>query len=141
MTYSQHPSLDVLLLAIGRKVRYERELLGYSQEVFAEKAGFHRTYIGMVERGEQNLTIQSCSKFAEACGMSVYSFFMSSLAEFDFPGDQINEIFKEVDVFEEHHLSQIDDCVFLVNMDGNIVYIIAPLKRVCQISLLAQQMV
>ena len=40
--------------------------LGYSQQALAEKAGLHRTYIGIVERGEKNITISSCFKIATA---------------------------------------------------------------------------
>lgn len=41
----------------GKAVRKERLKLELSQERLAEKAGVHRTYIGMIERGEKNITI------------------------------------------------------------------------------------
>ena len=55
-----------LLISIGFKIRRERMNLGYSQQALAEKAGLHRTYIGIVERGEKNITISSCFKIATA---------------------------------------------------------------------------
>jgi transcriptional regulator with XRE-family HTH domain len=55
-----------LLTALGSNIRAERCRRGLSQEVLAEKTGLHRTYIGVVERGEKNITIFNCSKIADA---------------------------------------------------------------------------
>jgi transcriptional regulator with XRE-family HTH domain len=55
-----------LLSALGSNIRAERCRRGYSQEALAEKSGLHRTYIGVVERGEKNITIFNCSKIANA---------------------------------------------------------------------------
>ena len=54
------------LLDFGKKVRKERLQRGLSQEKLAEKAGLHRTYIGMIERGEKNITILNIIKIAKA---------------------------------------------------------------------------
>lgn len=40
-----------------------------SQEGLANKAGVHRTYIGMIERGEKNITIKNICKIANALGV------------------------------------------------------------------------
>ena len=50
----------------GQKVRLERNKLGISQEKLASLAGVHRTYVGMIERGEKNLTITNIYKIAKA---------------------------------------------------------------------------
>jgi len=55
-----------ILVKFGRKVRERRRALGISQEDFAELAGVHRTYVGMIERGEKNITLRNISKFAKA---------------------------------------------------------------------------
>ena len=47
---------------VGKRLRIRRTELGYSQELTSEKAGLHPTYIGQVERGEKNLTIESLEK-------------------------------------------------------------------------------
>ncbi|WP_081423669.1 helix-turn-helix domain-containing protein [Pelodictyon luteolum] len=60
-----------LLSFIGKRIRRERVRRGLSQEAFAEKAGFHRTYIGTVERGAQSVTLQSYNKFARALGLNI----------------------------------------------------------------------
>lgn len=50
---------------IGRNLRRHRESLGLSQEQFAEHLGVHRTYMGAVERGERNMTLQTVERLAE----------------------------------------------------------------------------
>lgn len=57
-------------LAFGRKVRELRELAGLSQEAFAELAGLHRTYIGSIERGERNVSIDNIVKIAAALSVT-----------------------------------------------------------------------
>jgi transcriptional regulator with XRE-family HTH domain len=50
----------------GEKVREERHRLGLSQEELASRAGVHRTYIGMIERAEKNITLENIEKIAKA---------------------------------------------------------------------------
>ena len=50
---------------LGLAIRKRRETLGLSQERLAELADCHRNYIGKVERGEQNITIDMVSRFAD----------------------------------------------------------------------------
>jgi transcriptional regulator with XRE-family HTH domain len=59
-----------ILVKFGNKVRTERLKLGLSQEAFAEKAGVHRTYIGMIERAEKNITLENIEKIAKALNLS-----------------------------------------------------------------------
>ena len=60
-----------LLEQFGRRVRELRQAQGLSQEELAELTGFHRTYIGMVERGERNLSLSNVGVFAKIFEMSV----------------------------------------------------------------------
>jgi len=48
------------------KIRNERAI---SQEKLGSLAGVHRTYIGMIERGEKNITIANMEKIARALGL------------------------------------------------------------------------
>lgn len=57
--------------ALGRAIRSRRMKTGLSQEAFADIAGIHRTYIGSVERGERNISLQNMARIAKALGTSV----------------------------------------------------------------------
>jgi transcriptional regulator with XRE-family HTH domain len=60
-----------ILIIFGKKVRNERLKRGLSQEELADLAGVHRTYIGMIERAEKNLTLTNIDKIAKALGVSI----------------------------------------------------------------------
>mgnify|MGYP001609220615 CR=1 FL=1 len=64
-----------VLIKFGKKVRTERLRLGLSQEQLATKAGVHRTYIGMIERAEKNITLENIEKIAKALGISIKQIF------------------------------------------------------------------
>lgn len=55
----------------GEKVRVERHKLGLSQEELASRAGVHRTYIGMIERAEKNITLENIEKIASALNIPI----------------------------------------------------------------------
>lgn len=60
---------------LGQRIRNYRTLKGLSQEKLAELAGCHHTYIGQVERGEKNATIESIDKISSALGVSLSTLF------------------------------------------------------------------
>lgn len=60
---------------IGRRVRNYRIEKGLSQEKLAELSGCHPTYIGQVERGEKNATLESIEKIASAMNVSLAQLF------------------------------------------------------------------
>jgi len=66
---------EEILIKFGNKVRKERTKLGLSQERLAAKAGVHRTYIGMLERAEKNITLENIEKVAKALNLRLSDFF------------------------------------------------------------------
>ena len=55
-------------IKLGMALRKKREALGFSQEELAEKIDCHRNYVGLVERGEYNVTVEMVARFGEALG-------------------------------------------------------------------------
>jgi transcriptional regulator with XRE-family HTH domain len=64
-----------ILIKFGNKVRQERLKRNLSQEDFAEIIGVHRTYIGMIERAEKNITLANIEKIAKALKMPINRLF------------------------------------------------------------------
>ena len=60
-----------ILQQFGKRVREERLKRGFSQERLGELAKVHRTYIGMIERAEKNITLTNMEKIARALGTKV----------------------------------------------------------------------
>lgn len=60
-----------ILKKFGNKIREERLKQNLSQEELASRAGVHRTYIGMIERAEKNVTLESIEKLSRALNVSV----------------------------------------------------------------------
>ena len=59
-------------ILFGVRLRLAREKMVLSQELLAEKAGLHRTYIGQVERGERNISVDSMERLADAVGLELW---------------------------------------------------------------------
>ncbi len=60
-----------ILKNIGNNVREYRKSKGISQEELAFDAELHRTYIGMIERAEKNITILNIEKIAKALNVTI----------------------------------------------------------------------
>ena len=58
---------------LAQVIRERRLKLGLSQEALAAKAKVHRTYVGMIERGERSPTCDVAYKLARALGVSLSS--------------------------------------------------------------------
>jgi transcriptional regulator with XRE-family HTH domain len=60
----QHPNA-----ILARNLRALRKKRGWSQEEMAEECGLHRTYVGAIERGERNVTLDTLTRLAHALGV------------------------------------------------------------------------
>lgn len=58
--------MTTLRAKLGLAVRRLRRAAGYSQESFADRCGVHRTYMGSVERGETNISLDNLERIARA---------------------------------------------------------------------------
>lgn len=59
----------------GDRVKKLRLAKGWSQEEFAFECDLHRTYIGAIERGERNISIDNIEKIASALRIKVSELF------------------------------------------------------------------
>ncbi len=67
-----------LLVKFGKRIQGLRKERSWSREKLADETGFHRTYIGMIERGERNPSLININVFAETFGMSIPELFKLS---------------------------------------------------------------
>lgn len=64
------PPMATLRARLGRAVRRLRKGTGYSQESFADRCGLHRTYMGSIERGETNISLDNIERVAKTLGLT-----------------------------------------------------------------------
>ena len=67
--------MEDIRIHFGARVRQLRTERGWSQEGLADRAGLHRTYIGSIERGEQNISLENIEKLAATLGVSLAELF------------------------------------------------------------------
>lgn len=64
-----------ILKFVGQRIRDLRKNKGLSQEELGEKAGFHFSYIGGIERAEKNISLLNLEKIANSLNVTVYDLF------------------------------------------------------------------
>ncbi|MBK9959266.1 MAG: helix-turn-helix domain-containing protein [Chitinophagaceae bacterium] len=85
-----------ILIKFGDRVREIRKEKGISQEQLSFQADLHRTYIGMIERAEKNITLVNIEKIANALKVSV-----NDLMNFD--GSDANRLRKKWQDYSGKH--------------------------------------
>lgn len=66
---------EPILLQFGHRVQEIRKARNLSQEQLAALAGVHRTYIGMIERAEKNITLCNIERIAQALKVEIKDLF------------------------------------------------------------------
>lgn len=66
-------------IVLAKNIRVKRHIKKISQEELAEIAGLHRTYIGAIERGQQNVSIDNIEKIAIALECTVQELFIEGV--------------------------------------------------------------
>lgn len=66
---------ETLLVQLGLRVKELRKDKGISQEQLGEISGLHRTYIGMIERGEKNITVYNIWLISKALETDIKTIF------------------------------------------------------------------
>ena len=64
---------------LGQRIRFVRKNMSLSQEGLAERCGLHRTYIGGIERGERNVSLENMYKIAGALKVGMGDLFNDEL--------------------------------------------------------------
>lgn len=70
--------MDIIKVFASNVKKY-RTLKGFSQEIFAEKAGLHRTYISAVEREKRSIALENVQKIADALEIETYLLFIDNI--------------------------------------------------------------
>ncbi|MGB5990288.1 MAG: helix-turn-helix transcriptional regulator [Marinifilaceae bacterium] len=60
-----------LSITFGKVVKEIRKSNNVSQEELGYRSSLHRTYIGMIERGEKNITLENIDKISKGLGVSI----------------------------------------------------------------------
>ena len=82
--------MDDIRKGLGKRIRFLRESKGLTQEVLGEKAELSYKFVGEVERGEVNISLDSLINIADALEVKINDLFPS---EKDiFPHFSLNEI-------------------------------------------------
>ena len=73
--------MATLRTRLGQAIRRLRKEAGFSQESFADKCKLHRTYMGSVERGETNISLDNIERIAKALSLSAGELLMEAEKE------------------------------------------------------------
>lgn len=69
-------------VVVGENLRRLRRQMGFSQESFGEHVGWHRTFVGAVERGERNLTLRTIERLADQLQVHPLALLFDGVATF-----------------------------------------------------------
>ncbi|MGE7021335.1 helix-turn-helix domain-containing protein [Solibacillus cecembensis] len=112
--------MDSIVKVVGERIRAFRKKRGLSQEELAHRASLHNTYIGQLERGEKNATIESLFKITNALGITLEELFsntQSGLKTNSYEMTQIIALLEDKSVKDQRTIQLLLE--LLINWKGN----------------------
>ncbi len=122
-----------MLYKLGERIRKLRKVHNISQEELAHRAGMHRTYIGMIERAEKNITLQSIEKIAYGLGVNVCLLLhglyenktkirKSCIEPFNTDNEKKHSLENDMDMKKNFYATSL--CKSIVNNSFDLIYIL-----------------
>lgn len=96
-------------VAFGENLKALRKKLKWSQEKLGEKADLHPTYVGGIERGEHNVSLEYIEKLASGFGLPIVKLFNFTLSE----ESELNRLQSELMLLM--HQQDAETCAFLLD--------------------------
>lgn len=99
-----------ILLAVGERIRDIRKAKGFSQEQLGERAGFHFSYIGGLERGERNISLTNLLKISTSLNINLqelFDFSSINIVKEESKQTLMNEVLFLLDNYNESELKMI----------------------------------
>ena len=115
-----------ITLILGQRIRHYRKQQKMSQEQLAEFSDLHPTYIGQIERGEKNATIESIYKISTALKIPI-STLLEKLNEYHVPASDIDTSKLPTDdniplqIYEIVSLESKESQIFLLNIIKHVI--------------------
>ena len=76
---------------LGQRIRHLRKAKGWTQQDAARKANLDYKYLGAIERGERNITVDNIEKIAAGLGVEAHQLFLFSGAKDELPEERVTE--------------------------------------------------
>lgn len=107
--------MEDILKSVGARLRIHRRKQGMTQDEVADRTGVSQSYIGSVERGQQNLTVVNLVRIAQAVGVRMNELFIGN----DNEDDSLEYITKEItNILRDRPTS---DGEFLLGLMNNLL--------------------
>lgn len=96
----------------GKRIRALRKSKKLSQEELAEKCGLHTTYIGQIERGEKNASLESIQKLSNGLGISIAEIFSTfKSTHIETSNALADELYEKIHFMDDKVLKNILDLI------------------------------
>ena len=108
-----------LVKIIGQRIRNRRTEQNLSQEKLAELSGCHPTYIGQIERGEKNATVESIEKIAAALKLPLSKLFENLGEPYSDTRNSPHECYEFISAKSKHEQEQLYNLLLQIDKYKN----------------------